>query len=281
MHYEVYIDVVFLTNLLMDYILLRTVGSVFRCKKSRSRTLVGAVVGAVFSCLLVYIRAEIFLPAYVLLHGACAVAMLIVGCGLKKGSLLLKAVLALYLAAFLCGGIWEALGTEKLTGKIFLLLGGAAWLVLTAGTYLSDSMKIRREKIYPVTLTHNGKDYFFYGFYDSGNLLTDPVSGKPVSVIGAKSLPRILSMETTEQLKHFREEPEKLQRSKLVQLHPHFIPFQSIGKEDGVMLAVTLERLCIQTSAEVIRIEEPVFAFVFETSAFGKGYEILLNSRLL
>lgn len=241
----------------------------------------GAALGAVFSCLLLYIRPEIFLPAYVLLHGACAVGMLIIGCGLKKGSLLLKAALSLYFAAFLCGGIWEVLATKNLTGKMFLLFFGITWLVFSAGTYLADSLKIRRKDIYPVTITHNGKDYFFYGFYDSGNLLTDPANKKPVSVICTESLSKLLSSETIEQLRHFKEDPEKLQKTKLVELHPHFIPFQSIGKEDGMMLAVTLEKLCIQTSAEVIRIKEPVFAFVFETSAFGKEYEILLNSRLL
>ena len=48
MHYEVYIDVVFLTNLLMDYILLWFVGRVFRCRKSFFRTLLGAFLGALF-----------------------------------------------------------------------------------------------------------------------------------------------------------------------------------------------------------------------------------------
>ena len=37
-----------------------------------------------------------------------------------------------------------------------------------------------------------------------------------------------------------------------------------------MMLAVTFERLCIQTPAEVVCIDNPVFAFSFETSAFGK-----------
>ena len=48
-----------------------------------------------------------------------------------------------------------------------------------------------------------------------------------------------------------------------------------------MMLAVTFERLCIQTPAEVVCIDNPVFAFSFETSAFGKEYDVLLNSRLL
>ena len=85
MYYEVYIDVVFATNLLMDYILLRLVGTIFRCRKNRIRTLLAAVLGALFSCLLLYFPADVHLPAVILLHGGCAFGMVMLGCGLKKG----------------------------------------------------------------------------------------------------------------------------------------------------------------------------------------------------
>ena len=45
-----------------------------------------------------------FLPALVLLHGGCAAGMLVIGCNLKRGSLLLKAILTLYFAAFCVEG---------------------------------------------------------------------------------------------------------------------------------------------------------------------------------
>ena len=48
MHYEIYIDVVFFTNLLIDYILIRFIGILFRCGRSRKRALLGAAAGAVF-----------------------------------------------------------------------------------------------------------------------------------------------------------------------------------------------------------------------------------------
>lgn len=281
MHYEIYMDVVFLTNLLMDYILLRVTGMIFRCRKSRMRTLLGAVLGAAFSCLSLFIRSEIFLPAFILLHGGCAVGMLVVGCGLKKGSLLLKAVLTLYLAAFLCGGIWEAADGRNLSLQTFVLLGTGTWLLLTAWFYLAQSLKTQMRNIYPVTLSHRGKNYTYYGFYDSGNLLVDPVNRKPVSVGKQEILYEMLPQETAEQLKHLRENPGELYDREIRGLQPRLIPFQSIGKGQGMILAVTLEKLCIQTPAEVVQIENPVIAFDFQTSAFGKEYEILLNSRLL
>lgn len=281
MHYEIYIDVVFLTNLLMDYILLRVIGMIFRCGKSRLRMLFGAVVGAAFSCCILCIHSEIFLPALILLHGGCAAGMLVVGCGLKKGSLLLKAVLTLYLAAFLCGGLWEVADVRNLTIQIFILLGIGTWLFLTAWSCLADSLRIQMRSIYPVTLSYRGKNYTYYGFYDSGNLLMDPVNQKPVSIGNQEILYEILPQETAEQLRNLRERPEKLYDREISGLQPHLIPFQSIGRKQGVILAVTLEKLCIQTPSEVVQIENPVFAFDFGTSAFGKEYEILLNSRLL
>ena len=226
-------------------------------------------------CWIIYLRSflksGIFLPALVLLHGGCAAGMLVIGCNLKRGSLLLKAILTLYFAAFLCGGFWEVIVSDKLTVKMFLILAAATWSGITALSYLMDSMRIRTKNIYPITIFYSGKGYSFY----------DSVNGKPVSVGTEKVLSEICSEETVSCLKHLKENPGESGKPGTAGLHPHFTFFHSIGKEQGMMLAVTFERLCIQTPAEVVCIDNPVFAFSFETSAFGKEYEVLLNSRLL
>ena len=285
MHYEIYIDVVFFTNLLIDYILIRFTGILFQCRRSRKRALLGAVAGAVFSCGIIYLhfslKSEIFPPALVLLHGGCAAGMLVIGCDLKRGSLLLKAILTLYFAAFLCGGFWEVIVSDKLTVKMFLILAAATWLGITALSYLMDTLRIRTKNIYPITIYYKGNGYPFHGFYDSGNLLMDSVNGKPVSVGSEKVLAEICSKETVSCLKHLKEDTGESGASDTAGLRPHFVFFHSIGKEQGMMLAVTFEKLCIQTPAEVVCIDNPVFAFSFETSAFGKEYDVLLNSRLL
>ena len=173
MHYEIYIDVVFFTNLLIDYILIRFTGILFRCGRSRKRALLGAAAGAVFSCWIIYLRSflksGIFLPALVLLHGGCAAGMLVIGCNLKRGSLLLKAILTLYFAAFLCGGFWEVIVSDKLTVKMFLILAAATWSGITALSYLMDSMRIRTKNIYPITIYYKGCGYSFQGFSSEKN----------------------------------------------------------------------------------------------------------------
>ena len=282
MYYEIYIDAVFLTNLLMDYVLLRIVGRIFQCGKSRKRTLLAAAAGALFSCLILYIPAESFLPAGILCHGACAYGMVRIGCGLKKGGLLVKVMVALYLTAFLCGGFWEVMDAEGgITPKTFLIFTGCTYFGLSALVYLSDSVRARIKNVYPVTFSYRGKVQSAYGFYDTGNMLTEPISGRPVSILDPEILEAMLTGESAEQLKHLKENPGEAKSTELAGLYPRFIPYRTVGNEEGMLLAVTLEDLCIHTPSEVVHVENPVFGLSYEPSALGKEYKVLLNSRLL
>lgn len=284
MYYEVYIDIVFLTNLLMDYILLRIVGRLFQCRGNRRRCLLAAAMGALFSCLILYIQSDAGPIAAILLHGGCAVGMVRVGCGLKKGGLLIKGVITLYLAAFLCGGFWEAATVTSDGGcspRTFLILLAGVCLALCAAAYLSDSFRVRMKHIYPITLSYQGKVQPAYGFYDTGNLLTDPVSGEPVSIVEPEILETMLSGELVDKLKHLQENPGELKSTELACLKPHYLTCRTVGQAGELLLAVTLEDLCIHTPREAVHVSRPVFALSFEPFALGNEYKVLLNSRLL
>lgn len=282
MYYEIYIDAVFVTNLLMDYVLLRIVGRLFRCRKSRGRTLLAAAAGALFSCLILYIPAESFTPAVILCHGGCAYMMLRMGCGLKKGGLLVKAMITLYFAAFLCGGFWEVMTAHSSVSlKTFLLFTCCTYFGLSSWIYLSDSVRARMKNVYPITFSYRGKVQSAYGFYDTGNLLTEPISGRPVSIVEPELLEAMLTSGSAEQLKHLKENPGEAKSTELAGLHPRLVPYKTVGQEKGMLLAVTLEELCIHTPREVVHVENPVFGLSSELSALGKEYKVLLNSRLL
>ena len=280
MYYNIYIDVVFVTNLLMDYILLRIVGRLFLIRGNRLRSLFAAAMGALFSCLILYVPTDGFLPVLILLHGGCAVGMLILGCGLKKGGLLLKGLVCLYLTAFLIRGFWEAAAAEDMSIWTFGLFAGGTYIGLNSLCYLSDSVKIRRKNIYPITLAYQGKVQSSYGLYDTGNMLSDPVKGVPVSIAKPEILETLLTGELVDKLRHLEENPGELEGTELAGLHPRFLPYKTVGNE-GMMLAVTLEDLCIFTPREVVHVADPVLALSFEPSTLGKEYKVLLNFRLL
>lgn len=281
MYGKIYIDVVFVTNLLMDYIILRLTGMLLRCRSSRARYLAGAVTGAIFSCLIVCLNGSDSLPVMIFLHGTCALIMLRITFRIKKGSLLAKSFIMLYFTAFLIGGFWEAVSESGITVPAFFIFAFATYMGIGALVCAADSARIMRKNIYPITLSYQGKRQTAYGFYDTGNLLNDPVSGAPVSVVNPELLKTMLSGELIDRLKHLYENPGELKSTEIAGLKPHYLSCSTVGQAEKLMLAVTLEDLCIHTPTEEVRVSKPVLALAFEPSALGKEYKVLLNSRLL
>lgn len=278
---EIYIDVVFVTNLLMDYILLRVLGMLLRLKGSFQRCLAAAVTGALFSCLVLWIPIEGSPAVFLMFQGICAAVMIRIAYGIRKGGLLMKTVIMLYLTAFLCGGFWEAVTEGGLSIRAFCLLAFCTYVGIGAAVCVADSVRARRKNIYPITLSYQGNVQSAYGLYDTGNLLADPVSGQPVSIVKPELLETILSGELVDKLKHLKENPGELKSTEIAALRPRYLTCSMVDDTDKLMLAVTLENLCIFTPGEEVRISEPVFALAFGSSALGKEYKVLLNSRLL
>lgn len=188
----------------------------------------------------------------------------------------------MYLTAFVVGGIYQALETEKtMTVKIFLLFTAGIYGGLYTLICAADFIRLGRKNIYPVILKYQGRVQQSYGFFDTGNLLIDPVNRQPVSIIKPELLEKILSSELTEKLMYIKEEPQKLKSTEVSMLQPHFLSFRGAGGKEGIMLAVILGELEIQTPGRVVHVGKPVLAITSEPSALGEEYGILLNSRLL
>ena len=280
MYQRIYIDIVFMTNFLMDYMLLRLVGKFLHLDGKRRRCVISAVFGSFVSCLLVCAPFKIIFPAAVLIHGGCAFFMASFAFRLKKGGLLAKTILALYFTAFVVGGIYQALETERtMTVKIFLLfLSGIYGTLYTLGC-VTETFRFGRRNIFPVTLKYQGKLKQTYGFYDTGNLLMDPVKKQPVSIIKQELLGSLISKEQVKKLMDIKDKPEELENTGFVSLH--FLSCHTADGKKGLLLAVILDELLIQTPGRVIHVGKPVLAITSEPSALGEEYEILLNSRLL
>lgn len=282
MYYEVYLDAVFITNFIMDFILLRLLSRIFRYESSWLRLILGAAIGAVGSCLILLIPTDDFLPAAILLHGVSAFFMVRTGFRVRTKSMLAQAVTALYFTAFLCGGFWEVLSAgSRVTPKTFLLFSAVTYEVLNCAALVRDYWKMRTGNLYKVHISYQGKVLFVKGFYDTGNQLVDLGSKKPVSVASWKMLEQLLPETAYGSLRAYQKDLEEQDKGEWRNLKPHFLTFQSVGNPSGLAVAVTLDEMCIHGEHRMVWIHRPVIAIPQEEFLEKKDYQIILNANLL
>ena len=173
------------------------------------------------------------------------------------------------------------MGNTRTTGVIFVLCAFGTYLGISIVIHLLDVTEHVRSGSYPVVLKYCGREQQTQGFVDTGNLLADPVSGTPVSIVSWELMEMLLPEDLTERLACLQEKPEKIKSTEIAGLKPHYLFCRTVGRGERLLLAVTLEELCIQIQGNTVHIKEPVVALSPEPFALGKEYEVLLNSRLL
>ncbi len=265
----------------MDFVLLRLTGMFLGIRTVWYRSLLGAVLGAVSSCFILILFIDGPYPVVILLHILTAVIMAAAGYSIDSRSTLLKSVLALYICAFLCGGFWEALiRGGKMILWIFLCFTGLSYLFFSICVRGYQNWMRKKEIFCKVRLKAGGKTLDVTGLYDTGNLLTDPFTRKPVSIVEEQTFAELVPEAALERLKDRKETVGEYDDPVWESLRPHFIVYCSVGNE-GMLPVVTLEDMCIYRGSQIIYVYHPVVA-VSTASFHSQGrYQMILNGKIM
>lgn len=188
----IYIDTLFLLNTLVDYLLLLASAKVAGEPLRRGRFALGAVLGGLYAC-------AIFLPGMGFLsRPLCrvAAAVLMVLCAFWGTRRLLRQTLVFASLAFAFGG--GVMAVSLLGHRGLSLEGGVVYsgldlkivLLSAAGCYAVLTLLFKKwarhtqaaGELLPVTLRLGARSVSFLALLDTGNTLSDPISGRPVLV---------------------------------------------------------------------------------------------------
>ena len=242
----VYIDSLFLLNLIVDYLLLLGAARLSGAVLCRPRMALGAVLGAAYAC-------AVFLPGLgFLTHPAVelsiAVAMALIAYG--GGKRLLRSFLAfLALSCALGGGVLalsllgaRGVGLERGVLSPHVDLG--VLLLASAGCYAAASFVFRRSaghgtrELVEAVLTLEGRQVTVTALLDTGNTLADPATGQGVMVVeGEKAAPLLDHPLGEAQLRDLVGTLARMGESRRFRL----LPYQAVGVECGLLLAVRLD----------------------------------------
>ena len=250
MYYEVYLDSIYLICFCMNRYLLGLAALCLPCTATHGRLWAGAAVGAAGELL--------------------ALLMPVGGMPLRM-TLLLISLYGMEGIAFRC---WWGRGLVKITEGLcvfFFLLGGALKLLLgflpgregwlACGGAVLLRRKRDEENCKVILLGEDGRSMRIGGLVDTGNSLTEPISGRPVAVLEQK---------IWEQL--YPGEPPFGMR---------VIPYHSVGKPAGILNGYPVKDMEVEIGGIRQKCREIYIAVWQERLSETGAYQILLQPAIL
>ena len=244
----VYLDKVFLLNLLIDYILLLTTARLAGMPLQRIRLLLCAAGGALYASAaflpgcgllmqpLLRIAAGIVmaLGAFWPLHRPWRLVCLFLLLSAAMGGLVLAAGLAI--------GQPNALVQRLYYAKISwpLLLGTTGGMYILLHLLFSQGARHGGGELMRIKISVHGKEQEITALHDTGNTLRDPVGGQPVLVMEDGVMEGQWDDPIAEVMRQHMSPEEKIARLHQTGVGCGFslLPFRSVGAASGLLLAV-------------------------------------------
>lgn len=202
MEATVYIDVLFVVNLIINYLLLLSTARLAGVPYSRLRLAAGAMLGAAFSVLLFFISVGPLTAS--VLKIVCCVSIIFTAFGLKKRFLQLVllfcavtfifggGVYALYLLAGNAGlgqfPVRNGVLYVNISLRVLLLSSAAVYFLLTLVSGRLFHRPHAGQRTAHIRCRLAGREAAFDALEDTGFNLTDPVSNNPVIVADYSSV---------------------------------------------------------------------------------------------
>jgi Sporulation factor SpoIIGA. len=263
-----------------------------------------SAIGGVFSALAGIFPWMDAILRFLLLNVAVAVLMIWTAFGRMKKREMVKQVIALYLITYLAGGLINSIYYyTDVREKLFhignsLILSNLSWkmilplmLAFIPAAFLILWMhrwyQSERKETYEVELYYKDQSIHTKGLMDSGNCLYDPIFKKPVMVIENRLLQELLPAQKYQELEAVKNCLDGNDMSELPEigneygLSLKFIPYQSIGKEKGMMLGLVLDKVIVHSGKETLCNERVTAAICDNHLSVKDDYHILLHKELI
>ena len=262
MHYTIYADAFFSINFFIDYMVISLTVTLMGLRERRKNTakkVLASLVGAGWSVVVIALCRNFILTNYITYFVAGPI-MCYIAVGKIKFRRFILAVLCMYTASFLFAGVAFAL--RNYTGWGYIVFNSNFYIILAIITPvlegIFETVKCERKNsyIYRVRLVYNGKHGDLEALCDSGNFLSDPLLGGPVNVVNKAAFARIWGEEKIEKY--------------------HLIPYNSIGRESGVIPVIQMDEMVITENEKQIIIDKPLIAISMTKFAGGR-YDMILN----
>lgn len=279
----------------MNYIILFATAYIMKIKISHIRIIASSSIGAVYSIML-YMQ---ILPIYssIFMKIILSVVMVYISYAPKSVKIAIKQLIIFYLISFAFGGCAFALLYFVKPQDIFIkngvyigtyplkiaLLGGIVGFIITYIAFkIIKNKATKEEMIYKLKIKINDKTVEVNALLDTGNKLKDPITLVPVIVIEKQKLYNFLPEEILENIdKIIGGDSNKLIEENIKYMSKfRVIPYNSIGKQNGLMLGFKADEVKIIIDEEERTIKNTIIG-IFNQSFNSQTYSALISLEII
>ena len=293
----IYIDVVLIENLLMNYIILFATGVILKIHIKHVRLILASFVGAIYTIIAYISGLKIYSNFFLKL--ILSVIIIYIAFNPNQLKKLLKYTLIFYLTSFVFGGAAFALiyivkPQEILENnglvlnsnslKVIFISAIIAFIVVIIGFKIVKNKISAKDMYCDLKIKINDKNIETKAMIDTGNFLKEPITNTPVIVVEHTLLYDCIPEEILNHMESilggdFSEIPDQVKEEYVSRLK--VIPFSSLGKQNGMLLGIKAEKVIVKSGEEEKKTENVIIG-IYNKSLTKRGeYRALLGIELI
>lgn len=294
----VYLDVILIENLCMNYIILFATGYIMKLKIKQFQIIISSLIGGIYA-ITAYMN---IIPVYskLITKIILSISMVYIAYYPRNIKLCLKELLLFYLVSFVFGGCAFALlyiikpqnilmkngvyiGTYPIKVAI---IGALLGFILTYLAFKLIKSRITKKSVfYEITIFFKEKIVEVTAMLDTGNLLKDPISQMPVILIQKSKLSQIIPRNILDNLENVLGGDYSLEISE-TERDEYFsklkiIPFNSIGKQNGILIGFKADKIQIDINDTVEEVKNVIIGIYNGKFSKNEKYSALIGLDIL
>ena len=239
-----YIDLILLENIIMNYIIILTTGMVCRTSIKQLRIILSSLLGAIYAIIIYILKFGIYTNQ--ITKVIVSICMVYVAFNPNNIKVMIKQLIIFYLTSFCFGGAAYYLLynispnlIENINGvfvgtypiKIALLGGILGFFIINISFKIIKNKLTKKDMLYDIDIYYKEEKSSIKVILDTGNLLTDPITNIPVLIVESKKLTNIIPQNILDNINNiiFGDTLEEVDEE--IKTRCSIIPFSSLGKD--------------------------------------------------
>ena len=289
----VYIDVVFLENLILNVIILYATSLIAKINLKIIRTLISACIGSIYA--IMYYIFQIGLYSNIIFKFVLSVIMIYVAFNPKEFKTLLKVLILFYLTSFVFGGaslsVIYLVNAQRINIQNGMIIGKytmntiftgiiIAFIVIVIAFKIIKSKISKNDLFCDIRFKINNKEIKTKAMLDTGNLLKEPITNIPVVVVEHKLLYDVIPNEILDNIENIlggdlEDISDEVKSDYISKLK--VIPFTSLGKQNGILLGIKADELIVEEMNSEKKIDKVIIGIYNKELSKKRTYSALIG----